>query len=212
MSETNNPPGVRVNDRRRFDPDGKPREAADAPDDTTAQATEAAAPPPPPTPEENDEVARLQQELDAARRRIDELARAVQAGERDREEFKKRLTRERERMLEVEKGNVAVSLLEAVDELDLSLRAADESPLAQGVRLIRDGILARLGNLGVERVPLKNRPYDPNLAEAIDMEITGDPDEDQRVTDEVRAAYRLGERVIRAGRVKVAKYIPPAQA
>src|SRR5829696_4520936 len=47
---------------------------------------------------------RLEEELAAARRRVDELARAYQAVSQDREEFKQRLTRERERMLDVERG------------------------------------------------------------------------------------------------------------
>jgi molecular chaperone GrpE len=198
---------TRVNDRRRFDPEGNPR-----PDAEEQPAASGAGSPESAPGHLEEQAAQLRAELDAARRRVDELARAVQAGERDREDFKKRVSRERERMLEVEKGNVALSLLETVDELDLCLGAADDSPLAQGVRMIRDGIRARLGTLGVEQVPLVNGPYDPNLAEAVDMEVTCDPAEDGRVTREVRAAWKLGDRVIRAGRVKVARYVPPAQA
>lgn len=45
----------------------------------------------------------------------------IQAGERDREEFKQRQARERERMIDVEKGNIVVVLVEVVDEFDLCL-------------------------------------------------------------------------------------------
>ena len=44
------------------------------------------------------------------------------------------------------------------------------------------------------------------------MEITPNPDEDQRVVAEARAGYRLKDRIIRPARVKVARYIPPANA
>ncbi|MGQ0503735.1 MAG: nucleotide exchange factor GrpE, partial [Myxococcaceae bacterium] len=116
--------------------------------------------------------------------------------------------------IDVEKGNVAVTLLEAVDELDLSLSAAsdDTSPLAKGVRLIRDNLLKKLESTGVERVTLIGTSYDPNLAEAIDMEVTAEPDDEGKVTGEIRAAYRLKGRVIRPGRVKVAKFVKPADA
>ncbi len=220
---------VRVNDRRRFDPDGNPRPDAEEPapksaesisePETGAEPAAASASGGEPTREsggesggESDVVQRLQAELEAARRRVDELARAILAGEQDREAFKQRVTRERERMLEVEKGNVAQVLLETVDDLDLSLKAADDSPLAQGVRMIRQGLLSRLQSMGVERVPLENLPFDPNVAEAMDMEVTDDSAKDGVVVEEIRAAYRLGGRVIRDGRVKVAKYVPPAQA
>ncbi|NTX02040.1 nucleotide exchange factor GrpE [Myxococcus sp. CA051A] len=160
------------------------------------------------------EKERLRADLEASRRRVDELARAYQAVNKDREEFKQRLTRERERMMDVERGNVAVSLLEAIDELDraLSMSAQDSSALAQGVRMIRDSLLAKAQGMGIERVTVVGQPYDPNVAEATDMEITTSPDEDQKVVAEFRAAYRLKDRVIRPARVKVAKYVAPAQA
>jgi molecular chaperone GrpE len=157
---------------------------------------------------------RLEAELEASRRRVDQLARAYQEVNKDREEFKQRLTRERERMLDVERGNVAITLLEAIDDLDLSLSASaqDTSPLAQGVRLIRDGLLKKVQGLGIERVQVVGQPYDPNTAEATDMEITATPEEDQKVVAEIRAGYKLKERIIRPARVKVARYVAPAQA
>ncbi|WP_163864450.1 nucleotide exchange factor GrpE [Myxococcus eversor] len=160
------------------------------------------------------EKERLRADLEASRRRVDELARAYQAVNKDREEFKQRLTRERERMMDVERGNVAVSLLEAIDDLDraLSMSGQDASSLAQGVRMIRDSLLAKAQGMGIERVTVVGQTYDPNVAEATDMEITTSPDEDQKVVAEFRAAYRLKDRVIRPARVKVAKYVAPAQA
>ena len=170
---------------------------------------------PPGEADSSPEVEHLQAELTASRRRVDQLARAYQDLEKDREEFKQRLSRERERMLDVERGKVATLLLEAVDELDLCLSmggAEAASGLAKGVKMIRDGLLGKLQQAGVERLQLVGQPYDPNTAEATDMEITPNPDEDQRVVSEARAGYRMKDRIIRPGRVKVAKYIAPAKA
>lgn len=167
---------------------------------------------PPPEPAIDPELQRLTAELEAARKRVNELAYALQAGERDREEFKQRQTRERERMIDVEKGNVARALLEAVDQLDLCLQAADDSPLAKGVRMIRESILKQAETTGIERVELAGKPFDPNLAEATDMEVTGVEAEDGRVVAVFKAAYQLKGRVIRPGVVKVAKYVKPASA
>lgn len=164
--------------------------------------------------EQDGEVARLQQELEAAHRRVNQLARGLQDLTKDREEFKQRLTRERERMLDVERGNVARTLLEAIDELDLAMAAShqDASPLAQGVRMIRDSLLSKAQATGIERIQVVGRPYDPNVAEAADMEVTPVQDDDQKVVAEFRAGYRLKDRVIRPARVKVARYVAPAQA
>jgi molecular chaperone GrpE len=165
-------------------------------------------------PAESPEVRQLRADLETARRRVDELARAYQALNKEREEYKQRLARERERLLDVERGNVALTLLEAIDEMDRCLAASanDGSPLAQGVRLIRDGLLSKVNQTGIERLVVVGKPFDPNVAEAADMEVTTSPEEDQKVVAELRAGYQLKDRVIRPARVKVAKYVAPAQA
>jgi molecular chaperone GrpE len=198
----------RVQDRRRFHPDGTPRDD-DFPTDPSVPLEGEAAPA---VPAEDGEVAQLRADLETARRRVDELARGIQDVMKDRDDFKARVNRERERLLEVEKGQVALALIETVDELDLSLQSADESPLAEGVRLIRDKLLQRLQAAGVERLRLLGRPYDPNLAEAVDVELVSSPAQNDVVLEEQRAAYGLRGRVIRPGRVKVGKYLAPAKA
>ncbi|RKG76140.1 nucleotide exchange factor GrpE [Corallococcus terminator] len=197
--------------------DGKPR--SDETPETQSPANEAGEASSTDLPEDREaasdgEVTRLQTELEVARRRVNELARAYQDLNKDREEFKQRLTRERERMIDVERGNVAGTLLEAIDELDLALASSqqDTSPLAQGVRMIRDSLLAKAQATGIERIQMVGRPYDPNVAEAVDMEITPVQDDDQKVVAEFRAGYRLKDRIIRPARVKVARYVAPAQA
>jgi molecular chaperone GrpE len=158
------------------------------------------------------EVVRLSADLAAARARVDELARAYQAGERDREAFKQRVQREREQLVDVEKGRVSLALIEAVDELDLCVSAADESALATGVRLIRENLLRKLEAMGVTRVAVVGHRFDPNLAEATGIDVTPEPNEDGTVLAVVRACYQLNNRVIRPGLVKVARYVKPADA
>ena len=179
--------------------------------ETTSPAVEPEGPPPLDS-QVDPQVQQLTEQLQVAHKRVNELAHAVQAGERDRAEFKQRLTRERERMLDVEKGKVAVTLLEAVDQLDLCLQAADDSPLARGVKMIREGILKQAEGTGIERVELAGRPFDPNFAEATDMELTAQPEDDGKVVLVLKACYQLNGRVIRPGVVKVAKYVKPASA
>jgi molecular chaperone GrpE len=197
----------RVNDKRRYNPDGTPRAGVPVTEpEQTEPPSEAGSPAAP------DEVTQLRAELEAARRRVDELARGIQEVMRDRDDFKQRIQRERERMLEVEKGQVAQSFIEAIDELDLSLAADDGSPFAQGVRLIRDKLLQKLAAAGIERLALVGRPYDPNAAEAVDIELVHSPAQNDRVLAEQRPAYALRGRVIRPGRVKVGRYLEPAKA
>lgn len=205
-------------DRRKPHPNGAgeqpPQQEAQAPrPEPEAEGAEPQGQAAPPS-GDSAEVQRLRAELEAARSRVNELARAFQSMNQDREEFKARLTRERERLLDVERGNVALTLLEAIDELDrcLSASASDDSPLAQGVRLIRGALLNKVSQTGIERLEVVGQPFDPNTAEAADMEITTSPEDDQKVVAEVQAGYKLKDRIIRPARVKVAKYVKPASA
>src|SRR4051812_13889082 len=110
----------RVNDRRRFDPEGNPRPSQQASAEGAADVRPAQSAPPPPAQDEAETsaaeeaesraITALKEELDGARKRVDELARAYQALHKDREEFKSRLTRERERLIDVERGKVASAL------------------------------------------------------------------------------------------------------
>lgn len=188
--EDGSEPAVKVNDKRRFREDGQPVQVQSA----------------------EPEGAELAKELEAARKRIDELARGLQRSESEREAFKQRMTRERDQLLDLEKGKVATVLLEAIDDLELCLTGAAESPVSRGVKLIRDGLIRKAEEFGLERVELQGTPYDPALAEASDMEVTPNEAEDGRVLAVLKAAWRLKGRVLRPGRVKVAKYVQPAQA
>ncbi|MGQ0504733.1 MAG: nucleotide exchange factor GrpE, partial [Myxococcaceae bacterium] len=82
MSETNKQ-STKVNDRRRFNQEGEPVVSpAESAEPTVEAQTEAA-------PEQEDgETAKLKADLEAARKRVDELARAFQSLDRDREDFK----------------------------------------------------------------------------------------------------------------------------
>ncbi len=195
-SEPEQPQTIKVTDKRRVTDDGDLKPGVDAAEE----------------PAESEVTTRLQAELDAARRRVDELARAYQAVEKDKEAFKQRLTREREQLADIERGQAATALLEAIDELDLCLSAQDTSPLATGVRLVRDNLIKKAESTGIERVELVGTEYDPNLAEATGMDVTGNPDDDGRVVEMLRACYRLKGKVVREGRVKVLKFVKPAEA
>ena len=154
----------------------------------------------------------LRGELTAARERVNEFARGLQESVRDREAFKERLARENERLRDIEKAENARLVLDAVDALDLSLRAADASPLARGVQLIRDDLVAKLAAQGIERLELTGARFNPNQAEAMDTEVVTDPESDGKVLSEVRAGYTLNGRVVRPAQVRVGRYVQPGRA
>ena len=169
---------------------------------------------PAPEPERPEAEAGPSQADEVLARRLDEVTRAYAELVNDRESFKRRLERERDRLLEARKGELAAVLLDTMDELSLAIRGGttDAERLADGLRLIAENTGKRVESLGLTRVPTEGHVFDPSLHDAVDLLPTPDPDLDGRVLEEVRAGWRLGERVIRAARVRVGRHVPAPAA
>lgn len=192
---------VKVTDRRRFTPEGEP--VVDAAPEGGPAADPAAAP----QADERDE------KLAAQAARIDELLRAYAALVEDNKAFRQRMEREKARVIEAERGGIAQALLEAADDLERALSAVGPSPsaavrtLAEGVQLSLGALQKRIGELGAERLLVAGQPFDPQVAEAVDMVPVTDAAQDGAVVEEVRAGYRIKDRILRPARVRVGRLV-----
>jgi molecular chaperone GrpE len=195
---------VKVVDRRRFRTDGDPVE----------EASEVA-------PTTDSDVARAPEEADprdaqlaAAAGRIDELTRAYATLIEDNKAFRARFEREQTRVVEAERASVAQALLESTDDLERALAAVTGAgdaqgdalrTLAEGVRLSLAALHRRIQSLGAERFTVVGERFDPRVAEAVDTVAVADAEQDERVLQEVRPGYRIGERILRPARVRVGR-------
>lgn len=192
---------VKVVDRRRFGRDGDPVDEATERGDAGAAA-------PAPAPEPGDE---RDERLAAQAARIDELTRAYAALVEDNKAFRQRLDRERQRVLEAERAEVAQTLLEAADDLERALAAVGEDvqgelrSLVEGVRLSLGVLHQRIAASGAQRIAVVGLPFDPHLAEAVDTVPIADASLDGVVLQEVRPGYRIGDRILRPARVRVGR-------
>jgi len=159
-----------------------------------------------------DEGAGSSAELTATKARLEEVTRAYSAMFNDQKDFRSRLEREKDRVLEAERGKIALHLLQVGDELERALSVAqdDQGPLGKGVRLIHEGLGKTLASLGLERFVVVGQPFDANLAEAVDLVAVSEEALDGHVVAEVTPGFRLGGKVLRAARVRVGRYSAPA--
>jgi molecular chaperone GrpE (heat shock protein) len=120
------------------------------------------------------------------------------------------MSRDVDRRVELQFGGLVEELLDAMDNLDLALEHVNEvpeaEPLARGVELARKRFLEALERHGVEQVDPEGDEFDPNEAEAMQVEPVSEPEMSGRVTRVLRPGYRLGERVIRPARVAVGRH------
>lgn len=189
---------LKVTDRRRFRPDGDPVD--DRPEET-----------PPPSAAAPDERDERDARLTAQAARIDELTRAYAALVEDNKAFRQRLERERQRVLEAERTELAQTLLEAADDLERALSAVSGEQegelrsLVEGVRLSLGVLQRRIAAVGAERIPVVGLPFDPHVAEAVDAMPVADAALDGVMLQEIRPGYRLGDRLLRPARVRVGR-------
>jgi molecular chaperone GrpE len=185
---------VKVTDRRRFTPEGEALT-----EEAGAEASESAGPRPDPRETTSSDQAT----------RIEQLTRAYASLVEEGKAARVRLEREKSRVLEAERAQVAQVLLDAVDELERALAAAAgaSGPLVDGVVLILASLKQKVGELGAERFAVLGKPFDPRLHEALDVVPVVDPAQDEVVVEEVRAGYRVGERVLRPARVRVGRLV-----
>lgn len=187
--------------------EGPAEQAAPAPEPQPEQAAEAAPTPEPaaPAPEAapDHRVEELSSQLEEANGRRLRLAA-------DFENYKKRVRQEQLDTMRYAAATVAERLLPVLDDASLALSHAPEGideGWLKGVRLTFQKLEEVLASVGVERVEALGVPFDPKLHEAVGSEETTKHPEDT-VVAELRAGYRMHDRVLRPALVKVAR--PPA--
>jgi molecular chaperone GrpE len=66
--------------------------------------------------------------------------------------------------------------------------------------------------MGLSPVATMGQLFDPNVHEAVDLVAVSDREQDGRVVEEVRGGWRAGDRVVRAARVRVGRFVPSGDA
>lgn len=131
--------------------------------------------------------------------------------QRERAEFanyKNRTAREKEEARTQIASEIIAKYLEILDDLELAIinRPAEDEAEAwfDGIELIHAKLNTILEDEGVEVILGEGDTFDPNFHEAITYE-EDDDHQDGQVIEVVQKGYKLGDRVLRPARVRVAK-------
>jgi molecular chaperone GrpE len=183
------------------DPENEARTAkpmkADQPKERSTSPTEETA-------ESEDEVVRLQADLD----RFRDLAMRSQA---DFENYKKRCAREKDEAVKYANRDLLERLVAIVDNFELGLSAAREqgenSPIYSGMSLVLKQLGDFLAENGLQPIEAVGQKFDPNLHEAIAHEPSAEFPE-ETVIRQVRRGYRFKDRLLRPSTVIVSSGPP----
>ena len=149
---------------------------------------------------EEDEIEKLNKEIDKLK---NDYARAYA----DTENLKKRLMAEAEQTRKYRIQSFAKEVLPVIDNLERALQSeveeADEG-FKKGIQMIYDQLINALKNEGVSEIDCLNKPFDPNLEQAIMQEKKEDVDSGI-VIEVLQKGYLLKDRILRPAMVKVSE-------
>jgi molecular chaperone GrpE len=147
-------------------------------------------------------LAKRDAELAAANARADHAHAEIEAASR-------RLAAASQKELDQRTRKLLESFLPVVDDIDRAITAAKQhassQDVAEGLELVRRGLLTRLGSFGVVHAPALGEKFDPLRHEALALVPVKDPAQDGRVIDVMREGYRIGEDTLRPAGVAVGK-------
>ena len=122
--------------------------------------------------------------------------------------YRRRVEQERAALSQEGCAEAVCRLLPILDDLELACRNVPPElinhPWADGVCMIPRKFGQVIEQLGVQVIEAEGRHFDPTLHEAITHEDTGQHAEG-KIIGEVARGFRLGDRVLRCSKVRVAK-------
>lgn len=163
---------------------------------------------PEPDEPQQDQFAQLQAQIKALMAEKASLYDKLLRRQAEFENYRKRVERERGATYQHGRDDVLLQFLPVVDNFERALSSletseGDAEALRHGVELIHKQFKDALSKLGLEPVEAVGRAFDPHVHEAVTTEAT-DQHEENTVIEEFQRGYRIGDRLLRPAKVKVA--------
>ena len=173
-----------------------------------AEETNPNTPPEELKPESSGEPAALEKLLEEERSKSAEYLDNWRRAAADMANYKKRSEKDAGEMTRFANSVLIARLLPVLDDFERAMQTIPENlrglTWIDGVMLISRKMAAVLEAEGLKPIEALNKPFDPNVHEAVIHEET-DQHEEGTVVAELQKGYKLGDRVLRPTMVKVAK-------
>ncbi len=153
-----------------------------------------------------DSVEKVRSELESERKKREEYLTRLKYLQADFENYRKRTDKEVKEVEEASVRRLAVSLLSALDELELAVENAKsrglDPELLEGLKMVQKNMKSTLEAAGLSRIECIGKPFDPGLHEAVEK-VQGTQNGEDVVKEEIRPGYTFRGRVVRPSMVKV---------
>lgn len=121
--------------------------------------------------------------------------------------YKKRVQKDKEEILQYGNENLLSELLPVIDHLEMALQHASNdvsSGLVQGVEITLRELRRTLEKFGLTAVEAMGKPFDPAVHHAM-TQVERDDIDEMTVVEEFRKGYRVKDKVLRPSLVSVSK-------
>jgi molecular chaperone GrpE len=138
-------------------------------------------------------------ELDALQAQLDERTGDLQRISAEYSNYRRRVERDRQLVIDTAKAQVVTQLLTVLDDIE---RAQEHGDLSGAFKAVADKVVAALQAQGLQPFGTIGDVFDPEVHEAVQHATSPDVDK-PTVTAVLRLGYRFGERVLRPAMVAV---------
>ncbi|MHA6801629.1 nucleotide exchange factor GrpE [Bounagaea algeriensis] len=138
------------------------------------------------------------------RKQVDDLTADIQRVTAEYANYRKRVERDREAVVQSAKASVAEDLLTVLDDVE---RADAHGDLTGAFKSVADKLVDSLQSAGLEPFGAEGDEFDPNMHEAVQHDTSSEVS-GPTVTTVMRRGYRFGERVLRPAMVGVTDHEP----
>ena len=159
--------------------------------------------------EEAKELSPLEQLEEQIRLKDEEILKQKDTFLREKAEldnFKKRLTKEKEDFVQFANERLLKELLQIEDNLERAMAAPNATleSLKEGVEMIQKQFKDFLKNQKVEAIEALGKPFDPNLHEVLNQQES-EEHEENTVIEEYSKGFTLNGRILRSAKVVISK-------
>jgi molecular chaperone GrpE len=159
-------------------------------------------------------VEELEKKLQESEKKLDEVLASYRQfkaeSTADIQKVRQRIQSDHNRRLAQANAEKAQKFLAVLENLERAMAASKDSQnlatLQEGIQLICNQFNAALSGLGIEELQVLDLPFNPEMAEAVEMTRVSREEQDHTVVEVVGKGYRIGEVLVRPARVKVGKF------
>lgn len=153
---------------------------------------------------EEKKIEELKTQIKEEKAKSDEYYEHLKRNMAEFDNFKKRMSKEKDMMYNSISADIVSELLPILDNFEKALASdTKDETFKDGMQMIYNQIKTTLEKIGVVEIDALNKEFDPNIHEAV-MHVEDENYGEKEVVEVLRKGYKIGDKIIRHAMVKVA--------